>query len=240
MLNMWRGGSMKAASLALVAAGAVALTGCDDDELTGPEATGDVYVVHGINGTDIGASEALPVDVSVSGQGCVLEAVEFRDIEGPLTLPANTTYDIAVRLAAEDPCTGDVAIEATGVGLEDGDNVSITAHLDAQGSPTATVFANDLSSASGSTKVSPRHAAEFGPVDVVVNGSPAFEEVPNGGSGTATLDPGTYEVAIQTPDNQTTAFSESLQLDAGILYAAYAVGSVENGTFEVLLQTLTF
>ena len=239
MRSTWTAGPMKVAALVVVAAGAVALSGCDD-EVTGPEATGDVYVVHGINGTDIGASEALPVDVSVSGQGCVLEGVEFRDIEGPLTLPADTTYDIEVRLAAEDPCTGDVAIQASGVGLEDGDNVSITAHLDAQGSPTATVFANDLSSASGSTKVSPRHAAEFGPVDIVVNGSPAFENVPNGASGTATLDPGTYEVAIQTPDNQTTAFSDSLQLDAGTLYAAYAVGSVENETFEVLLQTLSF
>ena len=239
MRSEWTAGPMRIAAMAVVAAGAVALGACDD-ETTGPEATGDVFVVHGINGTDIGASEALPVDVSVSGQGCVLEGVEFRDVEGPLTLPADTTYDITVRLAADDPCTGDVAIQAGGVGLQNGDNVSITAHLDAQGSPTATVFANDLSSASGSTKISPRHAAEFGPVDVVVNGSPAFEDVPNGGSATATLSPGTYEVAIETPDNQTTAFSDSLQLDAGILYAAYAVGSVENGTFEVLLQTLDF
>ena len=227
--------------LLIVAVGVTMLAACGDDETTGPEQpTATAYVVHGINGTDIEASEALPVDVFVSGQGCVLEGVEFRDIEGPLTLPADSAFDVRVHLAADEPCAGDVAIEATDAELQQGDNVSITAHLDAQGSPTATVFANDLSAADGSTKVSPRHAAVFGPVDVAVDGSPAFENVPNGASGTAALDPGSYEVAIQTPDNQTTAFSDELQLDAGTLYAVYAVGSVENGTFEVLLQTLSF
>lgn len=222
----------------LVLAGAALLAACDDD-MTGPEPSASAYVVHGINGADIGASEALPVDVFVSGAGCVLVAVRFRDIEGPLSLDPGT-YDVEVRLPAADPCTGDVAIDAPGIQLADGDNVSITAHLTAGGDPTASVFANDLSAADGDTKISPRHAAEFGEVDVVVDGQPAFENVPNGAAGTATLAPGTYTVAIQTPDNQTTAFEADLTLEAGTLYAAYAVGSVANGTFEVLLQTIEF
>ena len=77
----------------LVLAGAAVLAACDDDEMTGPDPQASVYVVHGINGTDIGAGEALPVDVSVSGAGCVLEGVEFRDVEGPLTLDPGT-YDV--------------------------------------------------------------------------------------------------------------------------------------------------
>lgn len=227
------------ASVLVLAMGVGVLAGCDDDELTGPEPRATAYVVHGINGTDLGASEDLPVDVFVSGAGCVLEDVRFRDIEGPLTLTPGS-YDIEVRLAADEACTGDVAIRASGVQLADGDNVSITAHLTAGGDPTATLFANDLSTADGSTKISPRHAAEFGEVDVVVDGAPAFENVPNGAAGTAVLDPGTYSVEIQTPDNQTTAFQADLTLEAGTLYAAYAVGSVSNGTFEVLLQALAF
>lgn len=229
-------------AMLVMALGAIALTGCGDDtDVTEPEpeAEATVYVVHGINGTDLGADEALPVDVSVSGVGCVLEDVRFRDVEGPLTLPAGT-YDIEVRLAAADPCTGDLAIDAAGLQLTADDDVSITAHLAEGGTPTASVFANDVSAADGKTKVSPRHAADFGPVDVVVDGDAAFENVPNGASGTATLDPGTYTVAVQTPDNQTTAFEADLGLDAGTLYAAYAVGTVANGTFEVLLQTIRF
>lgn len=231
----------KLAALLVVAGGALTLAACDDEEMTGPDPRPEaaVYVVHGINGTDIGAGEALPVDVEVSGQGCVLEGVEFREIRGPLTLPAGT-YDIRVRLAAQEACTGDVAIEAAGVELTDGDNVSVTAHLAEGGSPTASLFANDVSRADGQARVSPRHAADFGEVDVVVNGSAAFESVPNGAFATAELAPGTYNVQIQTPDNQTTAFEADLTLEAGTLYAAYAVGSVANGTFEVLLQAITF
>lgn len=224
------------APVLLLVAGLGVLTACEDD-VTGPEPAATVYVVHGINGTDLGASEDLPVDVSVSGAGCVLEDVRFRDVEGPLTLPPGS-YDIEVRLAAEVPCTGDVAIQASGVQLADGDDVSITAHLTEGGTPTASPFANDVSASGGSARLSARHGAAFGEVDVVVNGSPAFENVPNGAAGTATLESGTYTVQIQTPDNQTTAFEADLSLEAGTLYAAYAVGSVANGTFEVLLQSI--
>lgn len=228
------------AAALLVAAGAATLTACDDDSAVigpAPQPTATIYVVHGINGTDLGAAEDLPVDVFLSGQGCVLEDVRFRDIEGPLTVPVGT-YDVQVRLAAAEPCTGDVAIQANGVQLADGDNVSITAHLAEGGAPTASLFENDLSEAAGKTKISPRHAADFGEVDIVVNGSAAYENVPNGASATAVLDPGTYNVAIQTPDNTTTAFEADLDLQAGTLYAAYAVGTVATGTFEVLLQAI--
>ena len=233
--------SMRWVPVLALAAGTAVLTGCDDDEVTGPDPRPEaaVYVVHGINGTDLGADEALPVDVFVSGAGCVLEDVRFRDIEGPLTLAAGT-YDVEIRLAAEEPCAGGVAIEASGVQLAGGDDVSVTAHLAEGGDPTLSLFGNDLSAADGSTKISPRHAADFGPVDVVVNGQPAYENVPNGASATAVLDPGTYTVAIQTPDNETTAFEADLELAAGTLYAAYAVGSVAGGTFEVLLQAIAF
>jgi hypothetical protein len=235
-----RTNATKLGAALMVMAGATTLTACSDDsQVLGPtpQATATIYVVHGINGTDLGAAEALPVDVFISGQGCVLEDVRFRDIAGPLALPTGT-YDIRVQLAAAEPCTGDVAIQAAGVQLADGGNVSITAHLAEGGSPTASLFANDVAAATGKTKISPRHAADFGPVDIVVNGSAAYENVPNGASATASLDPGTYTVAIQTPDNTTTAFEADLNLEAGTLYAAYAVGTVAKGTFEVLLQAI--
>ncbi|MGD8726622.1 MAG: hypothetical protein PVH40_03200, partial [Gemmatimonadales bacterium] len=82
-----------------------------------------VYVVHGINGSDLGLGEMLPVDVEVSGS-CVLEGFEFRDIAGPLPLPEGS-YDIKVRLADEmSPCSGGVAIDAPGVGVTAGLNAS--------------------------------------------------------------------------------------------------------------------
>ena len=49
-----------------------------------------VYVVHGINGKDLALPEALPVDVQV-GDTCALTDFQFRNIAGPISLPAGPT-----------------------------------------------------------------------------------------------------------------------------------------------------
>lgn len=74
---------MSFTAMLVMALGALALAGCDDDtDVPQPEAEAEatVHVVHGIDGTDPGADEALAVDVAVSGVGCVLEDVRFRDV----------------------------------------------------------------------------------------------------------------------------------------------------------------
>lgn len=243
---------------ALLAFLTVAVAGCDSmQETVAPEQTsaaergergqgppsGDdeadgatVYVVHGINGTDLGEAEALPVDVQVDGN-CVLTGVEFRDIEGPLTLPEDD-YDLAVRIAAEEPCTGPVAVEADDVPLEEGDNVSIAAHLNADGEPTLTPFTNDVSAEPGRTRISARHAANFGAVDLVVDGSKPFTGLTNGNQVGDFLRPGEHTVAITPAGSMTRVFELTTDFEPFVLYAAYAVGSPGNDTFEVLLQTI--
>ena len=90
------------------------MVACDRSATTGPvedatpsvlqsrsapsKSEGIVYVVHGINGTDLGLSEALPVDVSLNG-ACALPGFTFGEIVGPLELPVGS-YDIAIGLAA--------------------------------------------------------------------------------------------------------------------------------------------
>jgi hypothetical protein len=195
-----------------------------------------VYVVHGINGTDLGLAEMLPVDVSVNGS-CVLEGFEFRDIAGPLALPEGT-YDIQVKLAATDPCTGPVAIDAPGVAVASMLNASIVAHLDDAGSPKASVFMNDVSRAPGKARIAAHHTANFGAVDILVNGRVAFPEVMNGEQGAAELRPRRYEIAVAVAGTDTRAFEKTLALRPFKLYNAYAVGTPANGTFEVLLQQI--
>ena len=51
-------------------------------------------------------------------------------------------------------------------------------------------------------------------------------------------EPGQHEVAIAIADTDTRAFEANLVLRPFTLYAAYAVGTPANGTFEVILQTL--
>jgi hypothetical protein len=196
-----------------------------------------VYVVHGVNGTDLGLAEMLPVDVEVSG-ACVLEGFEFREIAGPLALPEGS-YDIKVKLADETtPCSGGVAIDAPGVAVTAGLNASIVAHLDADGVPTAAVFVNDVSRSPGYARIAAHHTADFGAVDILVDGAVAFPGVMNGQQGVAPLRPRTYEVAIAIAGTSTRAFEADLMLNPFNLYNAYAVGTPENETFEVILQQI--
>jgi 3-hydroxymyristoyl/3-hydroxydecanoyl-(acyl carrier protein) dehydratase len=204
------------------------------------EKAASVYVVHGINGKDLGAPEALPVEVSVDG-GCAITQLKFKDIVGPIALKAGT-YDIEVHLveAGKGPCQGATAISAKGVAIEAGSNVSVVAHLaDATpAKPTATVFANDLRPAGFRARVIARHAANFGPVDVYLDSSPAFEGVKNGEQGVAKVWPGKHAVAITPAGSTTKAFEATLHLDPFKVYAGYAVGTPANGTFDVLLQAI--
>jgi hypothetical protein len=196
-----------------------------------------VYVVHGINGTDLGADESLPVDVSVNG-ACALTGFRFREMVGPITLPAAAT-DIRVHLRdGAGPCGGTVAIDAAGVPLPANQNVSIVAHLTNGGAPTASVFVNELTRVPVRTWVSPRHTANFGEVDILVNGAVAFGGVPNGTQGTAALRPGLYTFAINIAGTDITAWQATTPIRPFRFYAFYAVGTPANGTFEVLTQVI--
>lgn len=196
-----------------------------------------VYVVHGINGRDLGAVESLPVDVSLNG-ACALQGFTFRTITGPLEIPAGT-YDIQVRLAnAAAPCTGPVAIDARGVALAQGRTVSVVAHLTPEGAPTASVFENPSSPSRGRATVVARHTAAFGAVDVLANRKVAFAGVLNGQQGATSVRPGRTTLAINVAGTSTTAWSARLVLRPFTTYIAYAVGTPGNDTFEVLLQQI--
>jgi len=204
----------------------------------GDDGQATVYVVHGINGTDLGSGipESLPVDVAVDGT-CVLEDFTFRSIEGPLSLDPGE-YDLAVYLANGEPCSGDPAVSAEDVPLAAGDNVSVTAHVNTDGEPTLTPFVNDVSARPGKTRISARHAANFGAVDLVLDGAKPFTGLENGGQVGAFLRPGRHAVALTPTGEDTRVFDLTSVLRPFILHAAYAVGTPSNGTFEVLLQTI--
>ncbi len=205
-----------------------------------------VYVIHGINGADLGADSALPVDVSVNG-ACVLTGFEFKDIAGPLTLPAGE-YDIQVRLAADDPCTGPLAIDVMGLPLNAGENTTIIAHLDAAGAPTASKFNNDVSapSANRNGRLAVHHTAAAPSVDVTLeygksdlqliatiedlaNGEQAGPFELRGGMYVATIFPAGGDDAVLGP--------ATLGLKPRRLTNVFAVGSLENG-LDIIVQRI--
>lgn len=238
-------------TITLLALGSLSLSACGGakESATAPatpealhsssyQSAATAYVVHGINGKDLGLDEALPVDLQV-GDTCALKEFKFRDIAGPLSLPAGT-YNIQVKLAATPACSGAVAISAPGLKLDAGANVSIVAHLAdaAKATPTATVFANDVTVEWGRSRAIARHAADFGGVDVLVDGKVALANLTNGEQGTATLKPRKHTVSIAPTGSSTAVFEKPFFLKPFTVYVAYAVGTPANGTFEVLLQTL--
>lgn len=220
---------------------AVVAAGCDSDEqntVAPAPANATVYVLHGINGTDLGAAAAFPVDVSVNGS-CTLQGFNFKEFAGPLALPPGT-YAIAISPAnTATPCSNTAAISAN-VPVTAGINATIVAHLAVGGAPTASVFLNDFAPAS--PQLFARHAADFGAVDVVVNPGPsqvAFQDLTNaneaGGGLGAT---GTYRITIAPANTTNYVYDQTVQLSVGTLYAGYAVGTPSNGTFEVVLQAI--
>jgi hypothetical protein len=227
---------IRVAGTAAVLSFALAACGSDDAPFAPPVADATVYVIHGINGLDIEQEEALPVDVRV-GTRCLMTNVVFGTVSQALDV-APGTYNVEIRLAdAGTACAGTLAASLSGVQLGSNDNVSLVAHLDDLGNATVTRFDNDLSTAQGSRIVA-RHLAAYDAVDVLVDGEPTFEDLASGGEQVAVVEAGIYDLAIVPVGEDEPIFETQVPLQNGMVYIAYAVGSPDAGTFDVLLQQL--
>jgi hypothetical protein len=222
--------------IALIAAALFAL-------LPASALAGDTYVIHGINGSDLGLDTALPVDISVNG-ACALTGVTYKGVAGPIALDAGR-YDIEVRVnTGADDCMGPLAITDS-VTLSIGENATIIASLNEEGSPQLLKFSNDVS-ATSDARVTVRHTAAAPPVQVRLQDRGRLFtnwKIDNGGGNAAELRDGSYRVRI---DDYSTGLGSrsrravpSIPLDVmgGTAYTVYAVGSLSNGTFDIIVQT---
>jgi hypothetical protein len=185
-----------------------------------------VTVVHGIPDT--------PVDVYADGER-LLDDFQPETITDPLSLPAGD-YELEVRPAdsgadAEPIITAEASVEA-------GQDVSITAHLDADGEPTITPFANDTSEIpAGQARVGVRHAAAAPAVDVLAGGEPVVEGLENGNEEAVEVDATSVEVGVAAAGETDPVIGpQTLDLAAGGNYAVYAIGSLEDENAGLLVQ----
>lgn len=191
---------------------------------------GQVIVVHGVPDLD--------VDVYVNGE-LTLEGFQYGDVAGPLPLPAGS-YEVEIYAAGADPDADDPALSGS-ADLEAGAAVTIAAHLQEGGEPTLGVFVeNNATIEAGNARVTARHLADFGPVDILANDSAVFSGVTNGQGGDADVPADTYNIKITAAgDPATGAFEADLDLAEGTNSIAYAIGSVEGGSFQVVTAALT-
>ncbi|MFP3915344.1 MAG: DUF4397 domain-containing protein [Actinomycetota bacterium] len=191
---------------------------------------GQVIVVHGV--------PDLEVDVYVNGD-LTLEGFQFGEVAGPLDLPEGT-YDVEIYAAGADPSADDPALSGSAE-LPAGAAATIAAYLQEGGDPTLGVFVEDNSQmAAGDARVTARHLADFGPVDVLADGSAVFSGVANGEGGDADVPAGTYGIQITAAgDPDTVAFDADVDLAEGTNTLAYAIGSVSGGSFQVATAALS-
>ena len=206
--------------LALVAALPAA---AQDDE-------GTVTVVHGV--------PDLTVDVWVNGDA-TLPGFEPGTITDPLTLPAGD-YDIEIYPAGTDPEDADPAIAGSAT-LPAGANASIVAHLTETGEPTLSVFVNDVSEiAAGDTRLTVRHTAAAPAVDVRAGGEPVFSDLANPDEAGADLPAGTVSAdVVPAGGDEAVLGPADLSLPEGTSTIVYAIGSLDDGNLDLLVQTIS-
>ena len=190
----------------------------------------DVYVLHGIPG--------VTVDVYVNGD-LTLEDFEPMDVAGPLSLPAGD-YQIEIFAADADPSADEAVIDVTPA-VPGGANLSVIAHLDADGNPTLSAFANDLSeTAAGDGRVSIRHTAAAPAVDIVAAGAAVegLTNISNGSEAVVDLPAGDYPTGIAATGTTEVLFDAPVTVAAGTNTIVYAVGDLAGGSFGLMAQQL--
>ena len=191
---------------------------------------GIVTVVHGVAG--------LTVDVYLNGNLAI--AGFAPDTITDQFLMAAGTYDISIYAAGADPLATAPAIVAEGVVVPSGANATVVAHLDAGGTPTASVFLDDVTPIdSGNARVTVRHTAAAPAVDVLAGGAVLFGNVVNGTGDGADVPAGSYAVTLNAAGTSTQAFPASGAVDVDLAEGAntvvYAVGTL-GGDFKLLVD----
>lgn len=192
--------------------------------------TGMVTVIHGVPG--------LTVDVYVNGD-LTLEDFAPDTITDPLELPEGD-YDIEIFAADADPMTDTAAIIGSAT-LPAGANASIIAHLMEDGTPTLSVFVNDTSEiALGNARLVVRHTAAAPAVDVLAGGSALFSDLANPDEAMGDVPAGSYSAAVAAAGTTDPVLGPvDLELQAGTAYFVYAVGSLADGSLNLLVQAIS-
>lgn len=188
-----------------------------------------VSVLHGVPGAT--------VDVYANGDA-LLTDFKPGTLTDPVMLPAGE-YDLKV-VAAGDGADGDAVIEANDVMVPAGANITVVAHLKADGTPTLTPFVNDVSATdAGMGRLTVRHVAAAPEVDVRANGDVAFADLANPEEAKADLAAGTISADVVLAGTDTVALGPAdVTIAEGTNTIVYAWGSAEDENLALAVQTI--
>lgn len=177
-----------------------------------------------------------PVNVFVNGK---LTLKDFRpgSLAGPLALPAGT-YSVAITAAtakdASKPIIGPIDLP-----LKAGGYYTAVAHLKAHGTPTATLFTNDVSkTAAGQGRLTVRHVAGAPAVDVLAGGKAVIKGLTNPNEKVLELPAGTISAAVAAAGTTKPLIGPaSVNVAEGANTIVYAWGSAKQGDLAFAVQT---
>lgn len=218
---------MKITTITIAGGIALALTAvpaqADDHESS-------VSVLHGVPG--------LTVDVYVNGEEAIPDFAPGT-LTDPLTLAAGS-YDIAVYADGDEPGSADPAIQVEGLEVPGGANLTLVAHLDAEGAPTLSAFANDTSQlGAGEARLTVRHTAAAPEVDVRAGGEPVIEGLANPDEQVLDLPAGTVSADVVAAGTDTVVLGPAdLELAEGTNTIVYAWGSLGDGNLDLAVQSI--
>jgi hypothetical protein len=197
------------------------------------EAASRVFIVHGIPG--------VPVDVYAGVAGLptapppTIRSFQPKQIVEVQAGPGR--FDIRIFAAGANPQTATPVIQVLGATIPDNAELSILAHLNGAGQPTATIYRNDNSPVQqGWSRVSVRHGAEAPAVQLTAGGVPKLA-LTNPYFGDLEVPATTIPLQLQVPFTGTAITPvSSLSFASGTRYFVYAIGSVAGGTFDFIIQ----
>ncbi|MEZ5288092.1 MAG: DUF4397 domain-containing protein [Vicinamibacterales bacterium] len=195
-----------------------------------------VFIIHGIPGVTVDvyatlAGAPIPATPTIPG----FQPKQIVDLTaGPATV------DIRVFAQGADPQTATPVIAVLGAAVPASGEISILAHLDGAGTPTASIYTNDASAPlAGAARVSVRHAAQAPAVQLAAGGVPKLA-VTNPYFGDLEVPAGVgIPLQLQVPFEGTAITPVApLSFASGTRYFVYAIGSVSGGTFDFILQAV--
>lgn len=191
--------------------------------------TATVSILHAVPGAT--------VDVYANGKA-LLTNFKPGTLTDPQRLPAGT-YDLKV-VAAGDGADGDAVAEVENAKVPAGANLTVVAHLDADGDPELTAYANDVSGIdAGEARLIVRHDAAAPAVDVRANGDVAFADLENPKEDSAELPAGTISADVTVAGKDDSVIGPAkVDLGEGTTTIVYAWGSAKDDNLKLAVQTI--
>ena len=192
--------------------------------------TAMVSILHAVPGT--------PVDVCANGKA-LLTNFQPGTLTDPQSLPAGS-YDLKLT-AANSGCGATAVLEAKGVNVPAGANITVVAHLDAGGAPKLTPYVNDVSAVpAGKARLTVRHDAAAPAVDVRAGGTPVITNLTNPNEKSLVTAAGTVSADVVLAGTTTVAIGPAdVTLKEGTSTIVYAWGSASANNLKLAVQTIS-